>query len=395
MRVLLAYAGVLEKSGGMQHVCCNMANALVAKGYDVGIGCCGADRKSMFYPVDSRVQIVSFFEELPVEISGKIVLGRKISIPQKIIREFLRIVGRRQFYRWNIFHQRKVIGKRIESVVTQFDPAIIIAFGPDMSYFLSNIQEIPIITTLHEAPGMLNSILFRDLKKSIEKTRAIQVLLPSFVDQIQKQIHCDHIVCIPNAVKQYKRLGRHTEQKYHTIICVGRIHRSKQQHILIEAFARIADQYPDWKVEFWGDIHSGKKYAKELEQSIKKHNLIGRIELKGAVKDLSLVYGSADIFCTPSQSEGFGMTIAEAMSAGLPSVGFRSSPGVNEMIKDDITGILVSDGAGALADGLATLMKQSGLRDKLGEAASRLGKQYSPQNVWAQWDKLIQNLLQE
>lgn len=32
MKVLIVYAGMLMKSGGMQHICCEMANAFAAKG---------------------------------------------------------------------------------------------------------------------------------------------------------------------------------------------------------------------------------------------------------------------------------------------------------------------------------------------------------------------------
>lgn len=48
MRILIVYTGILQKSEGMQHACCEMANSFDARGDEVAIACGGGDSKHHF-----------------------------------------------------------------------------------------------------------------------------------------------------------------------------------------------------------------------------------------------------------------------------------------------------------------------------------------------------------
>lgn len=78
------------------------------------------------------------------------------------------------------------------------------------------------------------------------------------------------------------------------------------------------------------------------------------------------IYASADIFCAPStRNESFGMILLEALSSNLAIVA-SDLPGYREVLRGGEDGLLVAPGdAPAWADGLARLVEDSALRDRL------------------------------
>ena len=78
---------------------------------------------------------------------------------------------------------------------------------------------------------------------------------------------------------------------------------------------------------------------------------------------------AADVFCLPSYREGFGVVVIEAASCGLPAVASRIY-GITDAVSDGETGMLFKAGdIDELTKALLTLIKDSSLRLKLGEAA--------------------------
>ena len=104
---------------------------------------------------------------------------------------------------------------------------------------------------------------------------------------------------------------------------------------------------------------------------------------------------TAKIFAFPSAYEGFGLALTEAMSAGLPAVGCKSCPAVNELIKDGENGFLCENGVDAFAQALEKLMSDEELREKMGKAAKEDMKQYAPDKIWDMWEKLMEKILNE
>lgn len=88
--------------------------------------------------------------------------------------------------------------------------------------------------------------------------------------------------------------------------------------------------------------------------------------------------------------------MTEAMSAGLPVVAYESCSSANHIILNEVNGILVKDGVEGLAERLRRLMVSKELRYKIGGKAHNSMKKYdsmkkyAPDNVWSQWESLIQ-----
>ena len=82
------------------------------------------------------------------------------------------------------------------------------------------------------------------------------------------------------------------------------------------------------------------------------------------------------------------------MSAGLPVIGYKNCPAVNELIKDGENGYLCEDGVNAFAQALDKLMSDEKLRKKMGKAAKEDMTQYAPEKIWDMWEKLIEQVAQ-
>lgn len=110
------------------------------------------------------------------------------------------------------------------------------------------------------------------------------------------------------------------------ILFLSRIHPKKGIEILIDAFAGLHKDYPDWIVTIVGN--GDAVYIESLKAKVKN------LGLETVVQLLPPVYGDAkirlyqesSIFCLPSYSENFGMVIAEAMSCGLPVITTNNTP---------------------------------------------------------------------
>ena len=198
-------------------------------------------------------------------------------------------------------------------------------------------------------------------------------------------------VVIGNAIPQYEEQADLAAKKdNYKIIFVGRLAKGhKRPHLLIEAFAGLAKDFPNWTVELWGAV-DGKAYYKELQMLIRKHGLGNQALLKGTTNDVPAVLKSGDIFTITSAYEGFGLSLGEAMSMGLPAVGYKNCSAVNELIRDGENGYLCEDGIDDFRDKLRKLMSDKDLRVAMGKQARIAVKAYAPEKIWDTWENLLE-----
>ena len=118
------------------------------------------------------------------------------------------------------------------------------------------------------------------------------------------------------------------------------------------------------------------------------------MSLAGYSTDIEKLYRSADIHAFPSKGEGFSLAIADAMSIGLPHIGFDYAHSVNEVIIDGHNGFLAKD-VDDFAKKLKKLMSDKELRIKFGKNAHEDMKAYAPEVILNQWDELFTNITKE
>lgn len=386
MKVMLAdFHKFIGYSGGIENVFAKMASALSERNYDVIAVFADEKREGEpFFTVPESVKLLNLYHlpgEKAVKPSG---LTKAL---REVIRPFSRAAARDQNYR--LLYQAKT---QLSRLLEKEKPDVIVSFRePTGRLLLDGVgTKIPVISMLHNDPDEIFRGSPAEERKALEKSAAIQVLLPSFISKAKKYLHYDHFIAIPNAVNAPHVTADHLAKKdKYTITCVGRLTGStKRQHLLIEAFARLSKDHPDWQVKLWGDTYD-KPYVASLRSKIKKYGLEKQVFLCGTTKDMDAVWKETDIFAFPSHHEGFGLALAEAMCCGIPAVGYRSCPAVNELIQSGKTGLLVEEGASALAEGLKKLMESPVLRERFGKNAQMAAEMYRPEIVWGKWEEKI------
>lgn len=177
-----------------------------------------------------------------------------------------------------------------------------------------------------------------------------------------------------------------------TIGAVGRLVPQKGFDLLIDAFARIADQVADWHLVIWGEgVERGA-----LEAQIARLRLGARISLPGVTTQPGEWIARSDLFVLSSRFEGWGIVVGEAMAAGLPVVSFDCEWGPAEMIEDGKTGVLVRNGdVDALATAMSALCGDDALRALLGKRAVDAMRRFDPDAVLAQWQQIVTETLEQ
>jgi glycosyltransferase involved in cell wall biosynthesis len=153
------------------------------------------------------------------------------------------------------------------------------------------------------------------------------------------------------------------------IVSIGRFAFPKDFATLVEA---LTATQADYRAAFVG----AGPLLKEVEATILERGLAERIDLLGNRGDVPAVLACADVFVLSSCSEGFPVSILEAMAAGLPVVATNVG-GVNESVVDGETGLLVPPGdPGSLAAALDRLLTDSALRVRLGAAGRKRARRH-------------------
>lgn len=175
------------------------------------------------------------------------------------------------------------------------------------------------------------------------------------------------------------------------ILFAGTLNERKGFRDLINAFALIAKQYPDWKLVFAGngEIESGISLSKELD--------IGQqVEFLGWISGdrKEEIFTNASIFCLPSYAEGFPMAILDAMSYAIAVV---STPvgGITDVFADGVHLFIFPPGdIHSLKDKLRILIDDKTIRNKLARNGNDLVKtEFSLNRIAGKVDNLYQSLL--
>ncbi len=158
------------------------------------------------------------------------------------------------------------------------------------------------------------------------------------------------------------RLGIATDAQ--VIACVGVLRPRKGQHVLLEAFAAVAADFPRAVLFVAG---GGSEHGR-LRAQAARLGLAERVFLPGPVKPVHDVYAAADVFAMPSFHEGLCNACLEAGFAALPQV-VSDAGGNDEIVLDGRTGAVVAKGdVAALAAGLARYLADPALGVQHGEA---------------------------
>jgi glycosyltransferase involved in cell wall biosynthesis len=146
---------------------------------------------------------------------------------------------------------------------------------------------------------------------------------------------------------------------------INRLVPSKGVDCLLHAAGLLAQRHPELQCLIVGD----GPLREDLVQLAKKLGLESRVVFAGYRRDVPRVLAAMDMFVSPTQREGFGVAVAEAMAMGIPVVTSRISP-LTEIVTDGETGLLATVcNAEEFAQAIENLLTHPERRVQIGTAA--------------------------
>ncbi len=202
--------------------------------------------------------------------------------------------------------------------------------------------------------------------------------------------HCPTTSVIPNPITTPSSEVSSLSDK--VILTVGRLDNQKNFPELIDIWALIAKDYPDWKLRIVGEGYTDVKILKK----VKEYGIEEQFELCPFTKEIQKHYLSASIYAMTSAFEGLPLVLVEAESMGLPLVSYACPCGPRDIIRDGQDGFLVEPGdKEAFAARLLQLIEDEELRRRMGQAAKINSQRFSLDNVMKQWIDLFAELTAE
>ena len=169
------------------------------------------------------------------------------------------------------------------------------------------------------------------------------------------------LIVIHNGCETSEYTAR-AEKQPPTVVMVARFARPKRQDVLLRAFSQLSEAAQLWLVGDGPELENARLLALRL-------GIAEKVKFWGACTDVPQLLAQSQIAVLISDHEGFGLSLIEAMSVGLPVIA-TDVGGMREIVLPNETGFLVPNGSEAdLIAALERLISDPGLRKRMGAAA--------------------------
>jgi glycosyltransferase involved in cell wall biosynthesis len=150
---------------------------------------------------------------------------------------------------------------------------------------------------------------------------------------------------------------------------VGRFSPGKGHEDLLEALHLLKSGFPRLRCLIVGEASLGEKgYEQEIRSMATRLDLDTVVGFAGFRRDVPAIMSAFDVFAFPSHAEAFGIVLIEAMAMERPVVS-TNCDGVLDIVVDGTTGVSVPPRSPKeFAAGLARLLLDSSLRERMGRA---------------------------
>lgn len=375
MRVLHIVASLSSEWGGPPRVVQGLTEALARRGVEVSIfvPLRRGEENSLIYP--KGVEVKTFKESLPVSRIWRVYSPAFAKALNK------EIFGFDLIHIHEIWHHSHFV-----------------------AYRAAKKSKKPFIITPHGAlePWCLKwkyvkkKIFAALIQKSILKeANVLHALTQREAKDIKSFVGDNKIAVIPNGISpeefQNLPLPLEIEKKYpeltnkKVILFLGRIHPKKGLDILAEAFGKIVGNRKDICLFVAGPDNNG--YQEKIKSILAKNNVLDKVIFSGALggKDRLAALSRADMFVLPSYSEGFSMTILEAMVCRLPVI-ITNQCNFPE-VRENEAGLVINPSTDELVKAITKLLENSALSKEMGENGRKLVLEKFT------WDKIADKMI--
>lgn len=296
---------------------------------------------------------------------------------------------------------KQILKNRIKRAIENLKPDVVVCVKLDFVPVLADLKgDIRLVVESHtlchsekmDEVGLLRRLYIWSLKRSIRKAGAVVALTEG--DANDWKDYNDNVHVIPNVVHLNDQgdrslipfLGKDIKRPV-PLIYVGRFSKQKDIDSLLRIWAIIHQQYPDWRLDIYGEGELKEHYLSII------HKMNANINVYEPTADIMEVYREHSILLLTSLYEPFGLVLPEAMSCGLPVVAFDCPFGPADIITDGVDGYLIEDRDVELfAQRVGQLISDYDLRVKMGKAGIASSKRYQASRIMPQWIQLFEQL---
>lgn len=367
-------------SGGSERVISLLANALQERGHTVEI--ININRHEVFYPINAEVKLTFVEEEC-----GGTFIGKKMRWLRSYIKKNRPDVVIPFMTDVECVTLASLMGVRVPVISSErYDPRasnlqyktirwlflrltthLVVQTEDIKSCYSKALQKRtsviynPVRNDIFPSSFLLNSVDF--CHDSANLTQASSVLAASKVP--------------PSSLKR--------------IISVGRLAPQKNFPMLINAFAAIKDEFPDWQLLILGEGPD----RESLQLTVDHLQLTDRVLMPGRSEHVIDELRKSKLFCMSTNAEGMSNALIEAMCVGLPVVS-TDVCGAKELLCEPESGIIVPVGdAEALAKALRKVMSDESLMQQMAERNLAKAEWFKQEKIVDQWEKLIETVVSQ
>jgi GalNAc-alpha-(1->4)-GalNAc-alpha-(1->3)-diNAcBac-PP-undecaprenol alpha-1,4-N-acetyl-D-galactosaminyltransferase len=377
-----------------------------------GLRCGGIERAVLslsgdFSARDHRVSVITFsdastdFFRLPSDVVRR-SLGIRSGSPTSLFR---------------LLPTARARLKQLRDAITASGPDVVIAHAPQINVptlLALRGERIPVIVTEHgdvpirpdtARPWLWKKWVWYRLRRYSYRSAFKVVSASAAIDRNVAWLACERRAVIHNpfapiaVAAPAMKLPDGLSPDRPWIASVGRLSAAKGHDVLLDAFAHIAGQFPQWQLVIVGDGELREKLQRQAHDLVESKQVV----FTGALASPFSLLRRARLYVMASRYEGFPMALGEALCAGLPVIASdcpsrprrfmeraRTAGGVRELVEDGVNGVLVpSEHPQALAEAMVRLIENPQEGQRLAQRAAASMSRYSAEKIVADWERLI------
>lgn len=288
-------------------------------------------------------------------------------------------------------HAKRLIMRNFQVLnkVKKIKPECIISFINFDTFLTTYCTGIPIIFSLRNDPAHIKYSIFKKILFELEYLKACKIIFQSkgAQNQFKKSIiQKSYVISNPIITKDLPRWNGSDSK---TFITACRFNEQKNLKMLIKAFKKVNDKYPEYNLELYGD----GEQKEELNELIKKLNSEKYIKLKGFSLDIHNIMAKSYGFILSSNYEGLPNAMLEALCIGLPCICTDCPPGgPREYINHKKNGLLVNvNDEEDMFKNICFLIENSAIRNLFSSFAEQYRKQLEVNTICNEWKNVLKD----
>ncbi len=382
MRILIMHRS-FALVGGAERVITDKANYLAKAGHQLMLVSYEQGTHPLPYELHSSVQYR--------DLNCRFFTLSKYSMPMHL---------------YHFYCLKRKFRKDLRTVIREFNPDVVV-LASDWQTLMGAVNDsaspIPVIAEFHNtydyvmrkvgmSDGWLKSkitqLYYRQTTKDLGKCAQLVVLTES--DAHGWRRHFKNVTVIPNPVTLYPDVIDDVPKDQGRIIFVGRFNHEKRIDRLITAFSMIADKYPSWHVDIFGDGNEKENLIRQITVS----KLESRVIIHEPTKAIYDEYKRSEMLALCSEHEASPLVLVEAMACGVPCVSLDCPNGPREIINDGENGLLAKDGdVEDLSAKIEWLITHERERKNMGKKARVFAATRKQEVLMGQWEELYKSVI--